>query len=300
MGEHDKFDLTIVDTIGAGFTFDAALPSLSIMLGGNTVSAGVVEVPLVRGTHYTVNVTGSEITFDFDLIRLKNLLNTMVINGNAVYYRYAPITIVYSAILNGTVVSGANGNPNKVTGTYENDDGEGEIPEVEVKVFTFYIDIDKFTPSANGPVSLEGVGFTLYGNAGLTEVVRAQALTGVDGKLRFDGLKPGVYWLAETAPLPGYNRIDAIEVTITLDGVAGTRWGHVWLTAEYTVEYPTATGTGEGTIPVENRRGIQFPETGGIGTVLFYIIGTLVTLSAGVALIVRSKMAKKRENGSVI
>jgi LPXTG-motif cell wall-anchored protein len=41
---------------------------------------------------------------------------------------------------------------------------------------------------------------------------------------------------------------------------------------------------------VKNEKGFELPETGGIGTTIFYIIGAILVLGAGVLLITRRRM----------
>ena len=50
------------------------------------------------------------------------------------------------------------------------------------------------------------------------------------------------------------------------------------------------TDTGIVNIIVTNNQGATLPETGGMGTTLFYIIGGLLVVGAGILLIVRFRM----------
>ena len=54
----------------------------------------------------------------------------------------------------------------------------------------------------------------------------------------------------------------------------------------------TCSGLG---ITVENNRGATLPETGGMGTTLFYIIGGLLVVGAGILLVVRIRMKAHNE-----
>ena len=48
--------------------------------------------------------------------------------------------------------------------------------------------------------------------------------------------------------------------------------------------------TGAVALTVRNNQGSTLPETGGIGTTLFYVIGGLLVIGAGILLIVRLRM----------
>lgn len=43
---------------------------------------------------------------------------------------------------------------------------------------------------------------------------------------------------------------------------------------------------------VVNKKGIELPSTGGIGTTIFYVLGTILVLGAGVLLITKRRMSK--------
>ena len=46
---------------------------------------------------------------------------------------------------------------------------------------------------------------------------------------------------------------------------------------------------------VENNSGAQLPETGGMGTTLFYVLGGILVLSAGVLLVTKKRMGSKEK-----
>ena len=58
---------------------------------------------------------------------------------------------------------------------------------------------------------------------------------------------------------------------------------------------PGVVDTGVVEIQVANNQGATLPETGGMGTTLFYVIGGLLVVGAGVLLVVRIRMKAHNE-----
>lgn len=52
-----------------------------------------------------------------------------------------------------------------------------------------------------------------------------------------------------------------------------------------------ATPTGELDADIENKQGAELPSTGGIGTTIFYILGAILVLGAGIVLVTRRRMS---------
>ena len=105
-----------------------------------------------------------------------------------------------------------------------------------------------------------------------------------DGKITFSGIAAGTYTLTETDTLNGYNLLDApIIVTITPD---------VDDPSQATVAVSSGEGTASGNvITIVNQSGTTLPSTGGMGTTIFYTIGAVLVLGAGVLMVTRRRMA---------
>ena len=87
--------------------------------------------------------------------------------------------------------------------------------------------------------------------------------------------------LHETEAPEGYNKLAAdksIIITSTYDETA--------LTATYEINDAEPA-----TIEVENKTGGLIPETGGIGTTIFYVVGGLLMVAAFVLLVSKKRMA---------
>ena len=112
----------------------------------------------------------------------------------------------------------------------------------------------------------------------------------------FSGLDDGNYKLTETTTPTGYNSIDPIEFTITashdvtsddprLTALTGTDGSEFTMTPDLTAGSLTAS--------IVNEKGANLPETGGIGTVIFYVLGSLLVVGCGIVLISKRRMESR-------
>lgn len=215
------------------------------------------------------------------------------------------ITIRYEAILNETAVIGQPGNKNEAYATY----GGHTTPKTEVKVYTGMLTIDKYAEGDNTK-KLSGAGFilrnfedkyykvtlideteadtsditipsNLEGKVQKVEWVNNEAeatmlMTDNQGKIVFAGIPAGTYRIVEKVAPNGFNKIlDPVIVVIssTDDGIADPP----------VVSY-------KATIEVPNKTGVILPGTGGIGTTLFIVFGSIAVIAAGVILVARRRM----------
>lgn len=232
----------------------------------------------------------------------------------------------YTATLTTEAKMGATGNWNSAYLEYSNNpnvsgagetDNTGTSPEDSVVAFTYQTVIDKIDGISNQPLS--GAEFTLYkkdADGNYQEVVAA-VKANADTTFVFNGLDDGDYKLEETTPPENYNQLDPIEFTITateiqtdgaeaLESLSG---GDNFTTGK--VYILTNTATEEGAEPVytasnenganngslhytaPNYKGAKLPETGGMGTTLFYVGGGCMVAVAGIFLITKKRMGKK-------
>ena len=119
---------------------------------------------------------------------------------------------------------------------------------------------------------------------GAENVDIAGVASGSDGLIVYEGLKPGEYTITETGAPEGYNKLDApivvkikfAEGQFSFDGTAPS---NVTCKADGTFE-----------VTVENKAGSVLPSTGGIGTVIFYVLGSLLVVGCGIVLISKRRM----------
>lgn len=225
------------------------------------------------------------------------------------------ITVEYTATLNDNAVLGSAGNPNEVYLEYSNNPNKseegnnetGNTPKDVVIVFTYKTIINKvaknpdYDPEVEGSkgyIPLTGAEFTLEKyNKGkkiwepITVVKNDEGTT-----FTFTGLDDGNYRLTETKTPAGYNSIDPIEFTVTAehnvlsDNPALTSLSGNATTGELT--FTSNTTEGSLSADVVNKSGSTLPETGGMGTTIFYVLGTILVLGAAIMLITKRRMNK--------
>ena len=125
-----------------------------------------------------------------------------------------------------------------------------------------------------------------------------------DGYLVFSGLGAGEYTLVETVAPTGYN-LDSTEQKIVIGNVenkpdlAGPGW--TVKDGDKAVVNVADTALTEDnnytviTKLVINKKGIILPATGGIGTVLFYVIGSALIAGAGVLFVTKKRKTVKEK-----
>lgn len=130
-----------------------------------------------------------------------------------------------------------------------------------------------------------------------TTLTPTEVTTNPDGAAEFGGLRNGTYYLKETEAPEGYNKLtEAKMVTVAVVGVAYDSATDQKLTTKDEVDAAREAGTLEYrydttvTAPVANLSGTALPETGGMGTTLFYALGGLLVVGAGILLITKKRM----------
>ena len=232
------------------------------------------------------------------------------------------ITVEYTVKLNENAVLGSAGNPNEVYLEYSNNPNKsengnnetGETPKDVVIVFTYKTIINK-VDSENAP--LTGAAFKLEklikgkdGAAGTWTTVKEFTVDETTTSFTFSGLDDGQYKLTETKTPAGYNTIDpiyfVIEATHDVTADAPTlKTLNAYLTdangnkqtemkdgESVNIDLGTVDLTaGSITTTVVNKSGAQLPETGGIGTTIFYVLGGVLVLAAVVLLVTKKRMS---------
>ena len=118
--------------------------------------------------------------------------------------------------------------------------------------------------------------------------VNATGYVDEKGVLTFEGLGEGTYTITEIIAPEGYNLLKA-PITVEIKANA------TFEKCEWTVTADNEAVTADGALYaflVENKSGAELPSTGGIGTTVFYVLGGLLVVCAGVLLITKRRMNK--------
>lgn len=206
------------------------------------------------------------------------------------------ILVTYSAVVNENAVAVVSTNEAKLT--YSNNPTTGETKDSQPQkkeVYSAKIVIDKFETGKQDTVKLEGAEFVLYKEETIentkttkyykwndtdqkVEWVTTQAdattvRTDNKGAAYFEGLADGTYYLVETKAPAGYNQLTGPKEV----KVAGSTTDTTKLTV---------------TEKVANQAGTLLPSTGGMGTTIFYVLGAVLVVGAGVLLVTKKRMSQ--------
>ena len=274
----------LYDKMSDGLTYKS-ITKVELVSGETTteLSSSDYEMKSVAGT-------------DFDFIMDFNAELEKTLKANDV------IVVYYTAILNERAVVEENGNENATRLVY----GDGTETEYDY-TYTYTFKFNLVKENAQNE-QLTGAEFELYAVDKTTKInlvqeddgtyrVATEEETKVEGftsanifagSVIIKGLDEATYYLKEITPPNGYNLLaDFVEVIVTAnyddEGVSTTL---VSGAKDELVTYD------QDKVTVINTTGNELPSTGGMGTVLFLTIGSLMVLGFGVLLVTKLRMAK--------
>lgn len=319
---YDSYYYEFNDTLDAGFKAPAA-GDFTVKIGDTVVTEDfdivIGNVPGANGktaTSISIKPKGNDI---------KKIMTDNSIDFSTATPK---VTVDYKAVLDDDAVIGLDGNENKVDLKFSNNpnatgDGTnntGKTPEDKVIVFTYEFDTLK-VDSADTTKKLQGAEFTLQDKAtgkfakvvngifqGWVNEGEASTLTtDENGLIAIKGMEGGTYIVKETKAPTDYNLpSDPFEITLKATKIMSQDWNTTASDAlgefSATIANPlpntseTATDNAKvsvdgytATLTVKNTKGAELPETGGIGTKLFYVGGGALVLASAVILISKKR-----------
>ena len=270
----------------------------SLTFDASTVKVFVDGIVINSGYEVVSNPTDG-CTFEVKFADLKKIAS---VKGGS------KITVEYESTLNDKAVLGSQGNVNKAKLEFSNNpndsqDGanspKGETPWDNVIVFTYKVVINKVT--SNG-ASLKGAEFKLEKIlAGGTTKEVAVVKTNDGTTFTFSGLDDGDYILTETVTPAQYNTISPITFTVNADHTItwdGTNRDAVLTNLTGTkatgeITFTENVADGSLSADVVNNKGSELPTTGGMGTTIFYVVGSILVLGAAILLITKKRMSAR-------
>lgn len=127
----------------------------------------------------------------------------------------------------------------------------------------------------------------------ITTNVKMVAVSDENGKITFTGLGAGTYTLEETVVPDGYNKADNKTIVITCTPPSEVISGNETAKWTWTVDEEEAQTVPTYATTIVNKSGSLLPSTGGIGTTIFYIVGAILVIGAGVILVVKKRMSNE-------
>lgn len=121
---------------------------------------------------------------------------------------------------------------------------------------------------------------------GKTETSVVGAVDSETGMVTFTGLGAGTYTITETKTPDGYNTIAPVTFTLTFNAETKT---FVSDNENIVVGDDNKLDT-----TIINKSGATLPSTGGMGTTLLYVIGSILVVGAAVLLIVKKRMGAEK------
>lgn len=262
---------------------DAALKFDSV----TSITAG--SATLAVGTDYTVVTTDLTDGCTFHIVFTESYLNS--INADT------DIVINYTAKLTSDAVAGTG----YVNETWLNYGDNQQTEHDTTTTYTWKLPIYKYHMDGGTKTALPGAEFILYKgseeNRVYAQVAKGKLIgwtktkTGAttlvsdnNGMIEVEGLDADTYYLEETKAPGGYNKL-AGPVTVV---ISHTVSGEGAQNMTHTLKQDTID---VGRVEIENKSGTELPETGGIGTTIFYVLGSILVIGAVVLLITKKRMS---------
>lgn len=264
-GGNSKTDYKVTDNMASGLKYN-----------GNTTLNITVDGVAVDNTKYNVtNPAGKA----FEILFLQSYMATLE-KGKQIVITYTATVVGETNIKNSVDLKFGETTSTDDTDTYT---GKIEVLKYETNNKDKKLAGAKFVVSKGGKYlasSIDADGNKIYSWAdsyidnGNIRAGIETLITDNEGKASISGLAAGTYQLIEYEAPEGYNKLDAPVSVELKEQKTGDK----------------VTGVGSSVKEIANSTGSMLPETGGIGTTIFYLIGAILVIGAGVVFVTRRRM----------
>lgn len=326
---YSAYKIVFTDTYSSGITFES-IDSVTCKVGTGeaaTIEAYVAETAI---NGYKLTQTPGEGNKTGFTLELSNIIENVGAGNWGTAGNDIVVTVIYTGKLNNSApaIAETTANAEYAVATsvttnggsvsYSNNpalaESMGNTAVDSVGIFTYKMENTKYANIATSGYELNGAKFTLHRDtaegtvvsmiydAGLSAyrpVIGVETAVdymisgyGVDdsGKLNIVGLDAGTYVLVEDEAPSGYEKIPNKEFTISAvlseasDGTSATA----------TLSLTGLDGLSGNEIIDTLTSNKDLPSTGGIGTTIFYIVGSIMVGGAGIVLITKKRMGADR------
>lgn len=290
-------DYVLHDTMDEGFTFTN---NVQVKLNGSKVENQDYSIYLNDTENQDKTTDGCT----FEIRFMKDFCDKLKEDDE--------IYVTYTATLNSKAFIGikndneGSGNTNATKITY----GANNKESVESKTQTYTYQIPVFKYTGIDKTHLAGATFSLFTTETEGDAIKLVQKTGTQeyrlaiqgetgekevteitttdtGRFSIQGLKPGNYWLEETAAPKGYNKLKKrIKIAVGAHGA-------IKIDGNYNADGTVSGGNLVAEVGVENKTGTVLPSTGGTGTTMIYLIGGALVLGSGVVLVTKRRVKGK-------
>ena len=248
----------------------------------------VLEANLLAGAEFTLTGTSKQVVL--------NTVDYYEASENGTYYLLLDGTYTETAPTGTEYVEIGVGTAETTTGYIKNADGEYVIPTDtgDYNGATLY-KLVKGTADKYADVNTKYEKKTATETTYVDADVSIEMTTGADGKISFKDLGAGEYILTETVTPAGFNTLEPIKITISFTPPEAVKDGTELCKWKIEAEGLTFTDNGSGVFATDivNKSGSLLPSTGGIGTTIFYVVGGILVVAAGILLVTKKRMSAR-------
>ena len=315
-------DITVTDTMSDGLKYNGTLTFDPSLTADVAAKAAEGENPAVEAKqndyaettpaetdawtwkvtiHPTANTLGKTITITYSATVTADALSDTT-RENEVELKYKDFTqtgeVKYKTYATGAVKF--NGDTVKKTAAGELDLDEGALQDKSETVSVEYLSGAEFELQLTDGTKINVIKDGDYyrpidPTADPAETAASAIVSDSKGQIIIRGLdNEKNYQLVETKAPAGYNLLTTpATLTLVEDKTETVQIDALADDATQEVKDATTVIVPASVAKIENNKGTQLPSTGGIGTTIFYVVGSILVVAAGVLLITKQRMSRE-------